>query len=167
MSQEPRWSRVLVQVCRGWALIGGWALVGAALVTISSVARRAAFDAPIPGDIEMVEILVALAAFSFLPFCQVCRGHVMADLFTARAPAGLRALLDMLAAFSLAVVALVLAYALGLGGLSVAAAGEESMVLGLPGWWGYGPGAVSALLLALAAARSAWLACARRERPAA
>jgi len=131
-------------------------LIGAALVTLASVVKRALIGAPIQGDIELVELSIAVAAFSFLPYCQVCGGHVVADLFTARAPARLRAMLDTVSAVVFALIALVMAVSLASGGLAQAHAGEESMVLRIPAWWGYGPAAVSMLLLALAAVRSAW-----------
>lgn len=126
---------------------------------MASVVRRAWIGAPIQGDIELVELCIAIAAFSFLPYCQVCGGHVVADLFTARAPARLRAMLDRVSAIVFALVALLLAVSLASGGSAQAHAGEESMVLRIPAWWGYGPATVSMLLLALAAARGAKLNC--------
>jgi TRAP-type C4-dicarboxylate transport system permease small subunit len=131
------------------------ALIGAGLVTLASVASRAFFGAPIQGDIELVEIGMAVAAFSFLPYCQIRSGHVVADIFTARAPRRLRQGLDIAAALVMAGVAALLAFALASGGLAVGRSGEDSMVLRIPGWAGYLPAAISALLLALAAMRSA------------
>lgn len=150
---KPRggWGRTLVAACRGWALVGGAALIAAALVTLVSVARRALIGAPIQGDIELVETAIAIAAFSFLPYCQIQGGHVVADLFTAHAPPRVRGALDMTAALIFAAVAALLAYSLAAGGVAIAKAGEDSMVLRIPSWLGYGPAAVSASLLALAA----------------
>ena len=49
---------------------------------------RATYDSmgkPLPGDVELVEMLAAVSVFMFLPYCQLARANVTADLFTARA----------------------------------------------------------------------------------
>ncbi|MGH6902063.1 MAG: TRAP transporter small permease subunit, partial [Geminicoccaceae bacterium] len=67
------------------ALIGGAILFALTLLTVVSVAGRAVFSAPIPGDFELVEVGMAVAIFAFLPYCQIVRGNVIVDLFTAKA----------------------------------------------------------------------------------
>ena len=60
----------------------------AAIVTVSVIGRYL-FSAPIPGDYDIVGILCGCAIFAFLPYCQLKRGNVLADFFTAkRAAAG-------------------------------------------------------------------------------
>ena len=65
----------------------------AALVTIS-VGGRYLFSAPINGDYDIVGILCGCAIFSFLPYCQLKRGNVLADFFTQKASPRTKAALD-------------------------------------------------------------------------
>ena len=50
----------------------------------SSVLRRWLFSTPIPGDFELAQIGTAVAVFAFLPYCQVVRGNIVVDTFTAQ-----------------------------------------------------------------------------------
>ena len=50
-----------------------------------SVTGSAVFGRPFPGDFELTEMGVAVAAFSFLPYCQLTGANVTADIFTSGA----------------------------------------------------------------------------------
>ena len=80
---EARVGAVL-ETCAKWlALSGGVLLAGLALLTVSSVLGRAFIFiglGPIKGDYELVEMGCAIAVFSFLPWCQLKRGHVTVDI---------------------------------------------------------------------------------------
>jgi TRAP-type C4-dicarboxylate transport system permease small subunit len=105
---------------------------------------------PITGDIELVAVLTAVAVSLFMPYCQLQKGHVIVDVFTERAPPGVRAALDALGSLAVALVAAVLAWRLALGGLELRAAGDETMMLRLPTWWGFLVVVPSFALMALA-----------------
>ena len=66
-----------------WALLGGVVLVAVVLMNTYSVIGNN-FGAPFPGDFEMTEMGVCIAAFAFLPYCQLTGSNVTADIFTSR-----------------------------------------------------------------------------------
>jgi TRAP-type C4-dicarboxylate transport system permease small subunit len=65
----------------------------AAIVTVSVIGRYF-FNAPIPGDYDVVGILCGCAIFSFLPYCQMVRGNVVVDFFTNNTPDRVKSSLD-------------------------------------------------------------------------
>lgn len=65
-----------------WALLGGGVLLVVVLLTTYSAAGNLLFKTPLPGDFEIVEVAVAIAAFAFLPYCELTGANVTADLFT-------------------------------------------------------------------------------------
>ncbi|MGD1923755.1 MAG: TRAP transporter small permease, partial [Paracoccaceae bacterium] len=74
------------------ATTGGALLAGLAVMTVISVTGRSLTSVglrPITGDFELVEVGCAVAIFSFLPWCQLKRGHVTVDLFVGFGPAWL------------------------------------------------------------------------------
>lgn len=144
----------LERLCRALALLGGLVLVAMALLTVTSVLGRYFLNRPITGDIELVAMLTATAVSLFLPYCQLRRGNVIVDVFTERAPARWRAGLDALGSFLLAAVALLFTWRMALGGLELRAAGDQSMMLRLPTWWGFVIAVPCMGLLALAALES-------------
>jgi TRAP-type C4-dicarboxylate transport system permease small subunit len=99
--------RALYDIARALAIFGGFlSCLMAAIVTISVVGRYF-FNAPIPGDYDIVGILCGCAIFSFLPYCQMVRGNVVVDFFTNRAPDRVKSSLDAVGA-ALYLVAIVL-----------------------------------------------------------
>ena len=79
-------------------------------------------------------------------YCQLTRGHLVVDFFLARAPAGLRTGVDLLAAVLSGGVALLLAWRMAAGLRDAFVFRDISVILGLSWWWAY-PFAVAALLL--------------------
>lgn len=149
-------ARALDALARGFALGGGAVLLAVMVVTVASVIGRGLFGRPIPGDFELVEIGCAVAVFAFLPYCQITRGNVVVDLFTRGFGARTRAWLDRLHALVLAAIAALFAWRLALGGVELRAAGETSMILGVPIWWGFAPIVASSALLAVVALHMAF-----------
>ncbi|ROR32195.1 TRAP transporter small permease [Inmirania thermothiophila] len=146
----------LAGLCRGFAIAGGVLILAAAALTVVSVGTRYVLGRPIPGDFELVEIACAVAVFAFLPWCQLQRGNVLVDVFTLRAPRRLRARLDALWSALYGALALLLAWRMALGGLDMRRYGEQTMVLGVPLWWGFIPIVASLLLLAATCLATAW-----------
>ena len=137
-------------------LAAAWALVGAAaLVTVLSIVGRNLGWGPIPGDTELVALGSALAFFAGLPWCQVQRGHVTVAL--ARRWLAPRAVqcLDTGASCLLAVVALLLAWRMYLGGEDLRVWQESTMVLGIALWWLFPAIVFSLVLLAAVSFTSA------------
>lgn len=146
----PLW-RGLGRVIDAWALLGGLVLALLVLVNVWAVVADAA-GLGFAGDVELTEMGVAVAAFAFLPYCQLRRQNVRADLFTERSGSGLRRALDSAAsALALGFAALLLWRMYG-GLVDQKTYGYSSTILQVPVWWVYVPVLVSLALLVVAAA---------------
>jgi len=138
------------RVIEGWALLGGMVLLGIALLTTWSAATGFILGKPLPGDFELTEILVAVAIFSFLPYCQLTDANVTADLFTARAGPRTVAVLGLLSALLALGIAALLAWRTWAGMLDYRQFVETTAILKIPIWTAYVPALASLLLLVLA-----------------
>lgn len=164
--QEPAGPSGLAgRVIEAWALLGGIVLLGVALMTAWSAFTGWVFGKPLPGDFELTEVLVAIAVFSMLPYCQQTDANVTADIFTAgagpRAVAGFRLFSALLALG----VALVLLWRTWAGMLDYRQFIETTAILKIPIWWAYVPAIVSLVLLCLACLivlRDCWRALVRK-----
>ncbi len=138
------------RVIEAWALLGGIVLLGVAVMTTWSAASGWLLGKPMPGDFELTEVLVAVAVFAFLPYCQQTNANVTADLFTAgagpRAVAGFRLFGALL---SLA-VAVLLAWRTWAGLLDYRQYVETTAILKIPIWWAYVPALASLVFLIVA-----------------
>jgi TRAP-type C4-dicarboxylate transport system permease small subunit len=133
-----------------WALAGGVVLLGIALMTAWSVATGFFLNKPLPGDFELTEILVAVAVFSFLPYCQLTDANVKADLFTAGAGPRTVAALGLLAALLALGISVLLAWRIWAGMLDYRQFVETTAILKIPIWTAYVPALASLALLVLA-----------------
>jgi len=138
-------------VITGWALLGGLVLVAVVLINVLSVIGGIVWQ-PFPGDFEMTEIGVAVAAFAFLPYCQLVDANVTADIFTSWAPRRVTALLSLLASVIALGFGLLLAWRMYLGMLDQKAYGYTTAILQFPHWVAFVPILISLVLLAAAAA---------------
>lgn len=119
------------------ALAGGALLVGLAGLTVASISGRWLASRPITGDVELVQLGVAAAIALFLPYCQLHRSHLIVDFFTARSSGPMQRRLDAVGSAVAGAVFLLLAWRAGAAVLDMRAAGETTMVLGVPLWLPY------------------------------
>ena len=136
-------------------MIGGVALVAMALVTMVSILGRVLLDRPIPGDIELAQLLTAFAISSFLPWCQVQKGHVFIDFFTGSLDPRIQLRLQRVGSLCLAIILGVLAWRTMQAVSSALETSETSMILSIPIWVQsllLVPGFLLAALVALAQA---------------
>jgi TRAP-type C4-dicarboxylate transport system permease small subunit len=144
---------VFDRAVRAVALLGGALLIALATMVVVSVTLRSDLvgAAGVPGDFELVQMATAIAAFCFLPWCQLKRGNIFVDTFTLKLPQrwqnGIDAAWDVIYALVMALIA----WRLGVGARAALASGENSMVLQLPS---YLPIALCAGLAALVAVTS-------------
>ncbi len=127
----------LTRVCEALALVGGIILLIAMSLTVVSVVGRAAFNRPLLGDSEIVEVGVAFSIFSYLAYCQIRGANVIVDFFTRSLPASARNGIDTVCDLFFAVVVLILTWRLALGGIDTYHRGDVSMFLLITNWWGY------------------------------
>lgn len=137
-------------------MLGAAVLLAVVMLSVVSVAGRRLFSSPISGDVELVQLGCAIAVAAFLPYCQMRRGHVIVDIFTARASLRLRRLLDAFSALLLFACAGLLAWRNWVGTSSVIGNEETTMILGVPVWWAYAPLVAAFALLAATALYCAW-----------
>ncbi|GAA0285269.1 TRAP transporter small permease [Rhodovulum strictum] len=133
----------------GWALLGGLVLVAVIAMNVVSVIGGI-FWAPFPGDFEMTQVGVAMAVFAFLPWCQLTRANVSADIFTMRAPPRWVARLGLVASAVALVFAALLLWRMSQGMADQRAYGYTTTILQFPVWIAFVPVLVSLGLLALA-----------------
>jgi len=139
------------RVIEWWALLGGFVLLGIALMTTWSSTSSVLFKKPLPGDFELVEMMVAISVFSFLPYCQLTGANVTADLFTSRAGPRTIALLRLLSAAIALGFSLLLGWRMSAGLQDYRQYVETTAILRIPIWYAYIPALMSLALLALAA----------------
>ena len=130
------------------ALLGGVLLIALATMVVVSVTLRSDLVgmAGVPGDFEMVQMATAVAAFCFLPWCQLRRGNIFVDTFTLKLPERLQRRIDAAWDVVYGLAMALIAWRLGVGARAAFASGENTMVLQLPS---YLPIALCAVLAAL------------------
>lgn len=137
---------------RFWAWgFGGGLLVAIVLMTAYSAAGNFFFDRPFPGDFEIVQMGVAVAAFSFLPLTQITRANVVVDIFTQRASPGLRRALDFLGTLAALAFSAFMFWRMSEGMIDYYDYSEYTAILGIPHWIAFPPMLFSLFLLFVAA----------------
>jgi TRAP-type C4-dicarboxylate transport system permease small subunit len=148
----PTW---LDHACHACALLGGAVLTALALMSVASIAGRALFSRPLPGDYELVQTGCALFVALCLPYCQLKNANIIIDFFTAKATRRTQGRLDAIGALLVGLVMLLIAWRTGAGLLSIRTSGETTTILGMPTWWTYAGMLPGIVLTALVAFRGA------------
>ncbi len=144
---------------RWFGVIGAGLALLTGFMTFASVFMRAFFQSPIPGDVELTQMGIALAISMCLPWCQTQRGHILVDFFTQKSSAQSLRFMDSVGCLALAVLYGFLAWRTSVGAVSVREAGETTMIISLPMWWAYAslaPGLALSALIALAQTIDHW-----------
>lgn len=129
--------RLVNRVAWLFAMLGGLVASLVAAMTVVSIAGRALFVKPVPGDVELTSLGVAVCISLCLPWCQLHGANIIVDFFTQRLRERRQRWLDGLGAVLLAVMVSLLAWRTAAGAFAVSEAGETTMILGLPQWWVY------------------------------
>lgn len=138
--------RLFDPLARLSAVLAGCLLTLITLMTCASIIGRNFLGATLAGDFELTGVATGLAIALFMPWCQLRRGNILVDFFTARASQRTHARLDRAGALLLAAMMVLLAWRTGLGGINAWDNHSSSMLLGFPDWVVYG-GMVPPLLL--------------------
>ena len=134
-----------------WALLGGLVLVALVAMTAASAVSNLLFNKPFPGDFEIVKHGVAIAAFAFLPYCQLTGSNVTVDIFTERMSDRAKSLMVLFASLIAAVVAVAVFRQMWLGMLDYMEYREVMISIPIPLWTAFPPALVSLALLFVAA----------------
>lgn len=130
----------MMRLARWLAILGGFSLIAITLMTVVSITGRSliwAGLAPVPGDFELVEVGTAIAVFSFLPWCQLNRGHATVDVFTSFLSERANRVIDLVTEVLMLLVMLLLAWRLWHGMMDKMRYQETTFILQFPVWWGY------------------------------
>jgi len=131
------------------AVLGGIILIGLALLVSASILGRWFVNREITGAFEIVQVGVAVAAFLFLPICQLHNHNIIVDSFTTRLSPRARAGLDAFWALAYAAIALGLAWRLSLGAAETIGSRMVTPMLRIQYGWGMVVGTAALCFLAL------------------
>lgn len=148
--------RLLFTISRGLAVFGGVVLFAMAWLTAVSVAGRATFSAPIPGDFELVSIGTGVAIFAFLPYCQITRSNVIVDFFMVNAPTRAKTVCDAIGALFYLAIGAILTWRLTLGGLDMYRYSERTMTANFPRWTTFPLSVLLMMFLVVVVAYTLW-----------
>ena len=144
-------------VARTFAILGGLVLSALIVLTCLSIVGRAANSmlhgelvqsympefagvligtgvGAINGDFELVEAGMAFEIFAFLPLCQLSGAHASVDVFTARLPLRINAVLRLCIEIVFALTMVLIAVQLFSGMQSKHASGQTTLLLQFPVW---------------------------------
>ena len=146
---ESGFERFVERLATLLAVFGGIILIGLALLVSASILGRWFVGREITGAFEIVQVGVAIAAFLFLPICQLHNHNIIVDSFTTRLSPRLRAGLDAFWALAYAAIALVLAWRLSLGAAETLRSHMVTPMLRIQYGWGMVVGTAALCFLAL------------------
>ena len=116
------------------AILAGLLMTGITLLTCVSLIGRNTTGWTIVGDFELTGVATGAAIALFMPLCQLKRGHIIVDFFTAKASDKTNALLDRLGALFVSLVFALIAWRTVLGGINAHDTFSGTMMLDFPEW---------------------------------
>ena len=137
-------------IITNWALFGGLVLLAVVLINAYSIISGALIDKPFPGDFELTEMGAAIAAFCFLPYCQLSGANISADIFTAGASPGTVSIMSIFAALVAIVFGAILLWRMSAGLQDYREYEEFTGILEIPIWYAFVPALISLFLLVVA-----------------
>jgi TRAP-type C4-dicarboxylate transport system permease small subunit len=126
--------RMLLALSRQLAIAGGLVFVALVVMSIVSITGRKLFNAPLPGDVELLQMCAAFAAASFFAYCHLVNGDVKVDFFTHGLSAAAVARLDAIGSLLVGLFGALIAWRTTAGALALREVGETSAVLAIPVW---------------------------------
>lgn len=126
--------RVLEKLAKFCAIAAGVLLTAITLMTCASLLGRNTVGITLVGDFELTGVAAGAAIALFLPWCQLRRGNIIIDFFTARASARTNAALDRFGALLLSCAMALLAWRTALGGWNAYTTQSGTMMIGFPEW---------------------------------
>ena len=121
----------LAKLC---AILAGLLLIFITLMTCVSVIGRDLIGKTIVGDFELSGAAAGAAIALFMPWCQVRRGNIVVDFFTAKASPVAQNAMDRTGALLLGCVMALMAWRTSVGGLNSFRTHSETQILGFPEW---------------------------------
>jgi TRAP-type C4-dicarboxylate transport system permease small subunit len=126
--------RILSMLAHLCAVLAGLLLTGITLMTCVSLIGRNTTGWTINGDFELTGVATGAAIALFMPLCQLKRGHIIVDFFTAKASEATNEFLDRIGALCVSAVFALMAWRTVLGGINAHDTFSGTMMLGFPEW---------------------------------
>lgn len=145
--------KILSALAHLCAILAGLLLTLITLMTCVSLIGRNTIGWTINGDFELTGVATGAAIALFMPLCQLKRGHIIVDFFTAKASEATNAFLDRIGALCVSAAFALMAWRTVLGGINAHSSFSGTMMLGFPEWIVYAamvPPFVLCSLIALA-----------------
>ena len=130
--------KVLESLAKLSAILAGILMTVITLLTCMSILGRELVGKTVPGDFELVGLATGAAVAFFMPLCQLQRGNIIIDFFTAKVRKPINNALDRFGALILACCFALLTWRCALGGLNSFQTNSSTMLLGFPEWTVYG-----------------------------
>ena len=146
---------VLEKLAKFCAIVAGLLLTGITLMTCGSLIGRNTVGITLVGDFELTGVAAGAAVALFLPWCQISRGNIIVDFFTAKASERTNEALDRFGALLLGLCMVLITWRTVYGGLNAFNTNSGTMMLGFPEWIVY---ALMVPPLALTAVIGIWQA---------
>lgn len=143
------------RIARACGLIAAMFLAAMMLLTVADVSLRAAFNTPIRGVYELVELLLAATFFVALPAAFLRDDHIVVNLFDAALPRSVPLLKRVSAALA-AIVLGVIAWQGLLAAADSLAFNDVTADLRLPRYWHWTALLIGIVASAVAACAMAW-----------
>ena len=125
---------ILENLAKLCAIVAGALLTGITLMTCASLVGRNTTGDSIVGAFELTGVAAGAAIALFMPLCQLRRGNIIVDFFTAKMSAATNDKLDRFGTLLLVLLFGLLAWRTTLGGLNVYSANSETQIMGFPEW---------------------------------
>jgi len=126
--------KILSALARLCAVLAGVLMTAITLVTCASLIGRNTIGATLLGDYELTAVTAGAAVALFMPWCQLKRGNIIVDFFTAKLSDAANAGLDRFGALVMASMMLLLAWRTAIGAMNAYSAQTTTMMLGFPEW---------------------------------
>lgn len=124
-----------LRACARWlALGGGLVFIGLVAMSIVSIVGRKVASAPVPGDVELLQMCAAFASASFFAWAHLNRGDVKVDFFTQHLKEVTIRRLDGVGSLLVGLFGALIAWRTFVGAMNVREYEETSPILGLPLW---------------------------------
>ncbi len=126
--------KLLTSLAKGCSITGGLIITALMLMTCYSVVGRNFFSSPLIGDFELTGIACGISMAFFMPLCQLERGNIIVDFFTANRSVRFNQRLDRFGDLLMTVIFFLLSWRTGVAALSAKENQGASMLLGFPDW---------------------------------
>ncbi len=112
--------------------IGSYVLVGMVILTSLDIFLRRVFNSPFSWSYEMIEFMLVIVAYCYVPFTSSLSRHVSMDTLTGRLPAATRQRIILIGDFITVILFALISWQNVLQGINVMNQGATTAILHVP-----------------------------------